>query len=107
MSCTRCYTSPRNSESRRKCGPSITACRRISPTRTATIWRRTSSTGPKSSRETAANLMGSYLDWARAKLSGAPLTSCAFWIDHDRLLSRANGGGLEESETQSLVDDEG
>ncbi len=51
--------------------------------------------------------MGSYLDWARHKLNGAPQTGCAFWIDPERLLSGTSADGLNNTPLQTLTDDTG
>jgi hypothetical protein len=51
--------------------------------------------------------LSSYLEWALEKLSTAPVNACAFWVDPDQLLSRRNGGGLEDREQQAISDSTG
>lgn len=51
--------------------------------------------------------MPRYLDWARTKIADAPETTCAFWVDLDQVLSEHNGGGLVDTDRQTVTDDKG
>lgn len=50
--------------------------------------------------------MAGYLRWALSKLAAAPATSCAFWIDLERVLL-AGSPALEDVERQIVTDDRG
>lgn len=50
--------------------------------------------------------MATYFEWAVSKLSGAPSTACAFWIDVHQLLAQHNGGPLAD-DVQTVTDDFG
>jgi len=52
-------------------------------------------------------LAAGYLDWALGKLRSAPDSACAFWVDVNQLLSRANGGSLDDVDQQTISDEHG